>query len=660
MSVIDGVGMAAKTMSIQPLLSAMVTRSRAIGLLVFLLLPAAGSSFAQVTYSSGWTSWTGDGPWGSALHLSNAANATATIQDTGTEAFIIHKMGPDCGILQAVVDGNTASMKEIDTYASLVLWNKKTVIASNLTNGPHTVVVTVTGRKNAASSDALVQMIDAWTLGRGMWSTDKAWAWYKSKPWIVGWNYTPSTCVNAIEWWQDETHVSDSVIHRELGLGQQLGYNSIIVYLPYIVWVKDSAYLKTRFSRFLTIADSHHFTVSPVFFDDVNFKGTDPVLGDQGQPVPGQLMSQWTADPGPTLALSTAERPQFKRYVQDFIKTYGQDSRILMWDLYNEPGNSGMGIKTFPLVQLAFQWAREIGPAQPLTCSEWGNYINPWPYSLSDVCTFHGYTNNAGLSSDITKLYCTQRPIVSSEWLARKQGSNLLVDLPLFKRMGVGCFSWGFINGRMQCQYPWSNPVNGSVDPSGWFHDILYNSGKPYRPEEVDAIRKNFAHKTINWASGTTDGTLASKSGCTDPRYGQYDSMATIDNGSCSTLLAALVIQGCLDSTSHNYNPLATQNNAAMCSAVSVIAPPVVGRAQPLRGKPFDFIGGNRIRISPAGAMRLEVFGAGGRLVWSGKGEGPCTLNIGNLTRNGIYLVRVSGSGVNGGVSPLFMLDEPR
>jgi len=42
---------------------------------------------------------------------------------------------------------------------------KKTVIASKLTNGPHTVVITVTGRKNAAATGALVQLPDKWTPG---------------------------------------------------------------------------------------------------------------------------------------------------------------------------------------------------------------------------------------------------------------------------------------------------------------------------------------------------------------------------------------------------------------------------------------------------------------------------------------------------------------
>jgi hypothetical protein len=569
-------------------------------------------------------------------------------------------MGPDCGILQVVIDGQTSSMKEIDTYSPQVLWDKKAIIASNLTNGPHTLVITVTGRKNSAASAALVQIVDRWTPGRGQWSCEKAWDWYKTKPWIVGWNYTPSTCVNAIEWWQDETHVSDSSINRELGLAEQLGYNSVISYIPYIVWAKDSAYLKNRISRFLTIAASHHFTMTPVFFDDVNFTNpaVDPFLGNQGQPAAGLLMSQWTPCPGPTLAVSASARPNLKRYVQDIVKSFGQDNRILMWDMYNEPGNSGMGVRTFPLVDSAFQWARKMNPSQPLICSPWGDYSDPWPYDLSDITSFHGYTNAAGLQNDINTLKNAQRPIICSEWLARgSPGSNILTDLPIFKRNGVGCFSWGLINGRMQCQYSWTS-LGSYSNP--WFHDILYNIGKPYRADEVDAIRRNLAHKTINWVAGATDGSLVAKSGCTDPRYSQYDSMATNDNGSCSTLLSALVIPGCLDSTSKNYNPLATQNNATMCNASAVTSPPAAMTAEPPRWEPISFINGNRIRISGQGTMRVELFGISGRLVWSGKGEGPCVIDIGSPLKNAIYFARVSKNSGNTGASPMFRVNDLR
>lgn len=30
------------------------------------------------------------------------------------------------------------------------------------------------------------------------------------------------------------------------------------------------------------------------------------------------------------------------KYVKDFVGTFGKDPRILVWDLYNEPGSGGL------------------------------------------------------------------------------------------------------------------------------------------------------------------------------------------------------------------------------------------------------------------------------------------------------------------------------
>lgn len=633
-----------------------INLNRAYYLFAVVFLIAASSSFSQVTYSAtGWAERLGSGPWGDKLHSASTANATATIRDTGTEAFVVYRSGPQCGIFQAVVDGKTETMVEVDAYSPVELWNKKSVVASDLVKGPHTVVVTVTGKKNAKSSNTTISIVDKWTLGRGMWSAEKAWAWYKSKPWIVGWNYTPTTCVNSTEWWQDEKHVSDSSIHRELKIGEQLGFNSIIIYMQYLVWEKDSAYYKDRFKRFLDIAESHHFTVSPTFFDDVNFvcSGDDcgnSHLGDQGEPDPAKLMSQWGGSPGPSYVLNQNNYPKFKRYVQDFIRTFGQDKRILMWNLYNEPSNSGIGTRTFPLCELAFQWVREVGASQPLTISEWTGQGNGWPYNLSDICSFHGYINNGALSGAIDKLSSSQRPVLCTEWLARQAGTDIAKDLPLFKRLGVGNFCWSIINGRMHCERSWPSFSNSN---NPWFHDVLYNDGKPYRAEEVDAIFKNLAHKTINWLPGTADGSLVVKKGCTDPRYAEFDSMATSDDGSGKTLLPR-GIPGCMDPKSKNFCPFATESDPAMCNAVAVTQPSEARLTKMSSQKSFSFIGKNQIRILGQGLTRVELFSINGALAWDNTVEGPCVIALDRALKYGIYCARISGKDGNAVVTPLF------
>lgn len=44
-------------------------------------------------------------------------------------------------------------------------------------------------------------------------------------------------------------------------------------------------------------------------------------------------------------------------YVKDILTAFKKDTRILLWDVYNEPGNSGYGNKSMPLLKKIFTWA---------------------------------------------------------------------------------------------------------------------------------------------------------------------------------------------------------------------------------------------------------------------------------------------------------------
>jgi hypothetical protein len=53
----------------------------------------------------------------------------------------------------------------------------------------------------------------------GQWSVGKANDWYAKQAWIVGCNFVPSTAVNDVEIWQDETF-DLATIDKELGLAR--------------------------------------------------------------------------------------------------------------------------------------------------------------------------------------------------------------------------------------------------------------------------------------------------------------------------------------------------------------------------------------------------------------------------------------------------------
>ena len=320
---------------------------------------------------------------------------------------------------------------------------------------------------------------------------EEARQWYDRQPWLMGCNFVPSTAVNDTEMWQAETF-DPKTIDRELAWAEGLGYNSCRVFIQYIVWKQDPKGLKNRFDQFLSIAEKHKIRVMPVLFDDCAFDaGRDPYPGKQDDPVPGTSNARWVPSPGLRLVTDKSAWPELEKYVKDMVGSFSSDNRIVLWDLYNEPGNSRMGNKSLPLVEAAFDWARQARPSQPLTIGVWGGpkEISDRQIELSDVISFHFYGNNAGMKKRIADLKKHGRPVLCTEWMARTTGSKYETELPLFKQEKVGCYNWGLVNGRTQCQYPWGSPKD-APEPKVWFHDLLRRDGSPKNPDEIAFIRR--------------------------------------------------------------------------------------------------------------------------------------------------------------------------
>lgn len=82
-----------------------------------------------------------------------------------------------------------------------------------------------------------------------------------------------------------------------------------------------------------------------------------------------------------------------EKYVKDILSTFKNDNRILLWDLYNEPGNSDYNASSMPLLKDIFEWAWSVRPTQPLTAGIWydNKDFNEFQLNNSDVITFHNY-----------------------------------------------------------------------------------------------------------------------------------------------------------------------------------------------------------------------------------------------------------------------------
>ena len=328
------------------------------------------------------------------------------------------------------------------------------------------------------------------TIPAKVWSAENANAWYQQHKWITGANFLPSTAINQLEMWQAETF-DTATINRELGWAENIGFNTMRVFLHSIAWKQDAEGFKKRINQYLSISDRHHIQTLFVFFDDCWNKIAKP--GRQPEPKLGIHNSGWMQDPGQPLSYDTTLFPGLENYVKDILISFSKDKRILLWDLYNEPGNSNKKDSSFPLLRKVFQWAREVGPEQPVSVGLWAwdfENLNSFQLQNSDVITYHDYEEPLWHQRVIQMLKANGKPLICTEYMARPRNSRFSNILPLLKLENVGAINWGFVSGKSNTIYAWDTPIPTGDQPAEWFHDIFFKDGTPYRKDEINLIKK--------------------------------------------------------------------------------------------------------------------------------------------------------------------------
>lgn len=338
------------------------------------------------------------------------------------------------------------------------------------------------------------------------WSLEKAEEWQRDRGWRVGCNFTPSTAANQLEMWQVDTF-DRQTISRELSLAASIGLNTVRVYLHNLLFEKNSVAFLDRVDEFLDIAAGYGISTVPVLFDGV--WNTKPKLGVQPIPIALLHNSVWVQGPGSAIFYDNSRWNELQPYVHALLSRFKSDSRIVAWDVFNEPdqidtvtlraGSRELKIATATeLVSLIFEWCREINPAQPLTVGIWeykedghpaDNSLNSKILELSDIVSFHCYEPRARLEEIITALKTYARPLMCTEWLARSVGSG--VDLlDVFAAANVGAINWGLVDGKTQTRFPWRSWTEAVKDDEPWFHELFHADGTPYDVSEAETFQR--------------------------------------------------------------------------------------------------------------------------------------------------------------------------
>jgi hypothetical protein len=243
-------------------------------------------------------------------------------------------------------------------------------------------------------------------------------------------------------------------------------------------------------NKYLEIADSHNIKTIFVFFDDC-WNATYEA-GTQPEPKPGVHNSGWVRDPGDIFHEDTTMISMLEEYVKDILTTFKNDERIVIWDLYNEPGNSGYGNKSMRLLKKAFDWGWEVRPSQPMSVGVWNpglKDLNRFQLKNSDIITYHNYNGPEEHQSVIDSLKKYDRPLVCTEYMARRNNSLFQNIMPILKTENVAAINWGLVAGKSNTKYAWDEPIPDGSEPELWFHEIFRPDGTPYKQEEVDLIK---------------------------------------------------------------------------------------------------------------------------------------------------------------------------
>ena len=323
------------------------------------------------------------------------------------------------------------------------------------------------------------------------WSKEKARAWYSNQLWVSGCNFQPSSAINQIEMWQAGTFDAPT-IDKELGWAEELGFTTMRVFLSSVVWNNDAEGFKNRINQFLEISSKHQIKPMFVFFDDC--WNPESHIGKQSDPKPGIHNSGWVQDPSVSLRNDTTKLfPELEEYVKDILTTFKNDKRILLWDLYNEPGNSKHGITSLPLLRNVFKWARIVNPSQPVSAGIWYfdcNELNVFQAENSDIITYHNYSGVKEHQTEINYLKIFNRPMICTEYMARKHDSRFQNIMPLLKQNNIGAINWGFVSGKTNTIFAWDEPIPSGKEPELWFHDIYRQDHTPFDPDEINVIKK--------------------------------------------------------------------------------------------------------------------------------------------------------------------------
>jgi hypothetical protein len=178
---------------------------------------------------------------------------------------------------------------------------------------------------------------------------------------IRGAIYVPAGAYNSPQLWKN---FSLAETKRDFGYAKTIHLNALRMWASYEYWQTDPQKFQSEFDQMLGAAHDSGIRILISLFEN-----------DGVPPTPENM---WTTDPqkafdtqSPGHDIATGDKSQWeqpRKFVEWFMKRYGNDDRVLAVEVMNEP-NEGRGNQpgTVPFAMSMFQTAKSLQGTVPLT-----------------------------------------------------------------------------------------------------------------------------------------------------------------------------------------------------------------------------------------------------------------------------------------------------
>ncbi|MCL5005831.1 MAG: hypothetical protein M1404_04800 [Acidobacteria bacterium] len=252
---------------------------------------------------------------------------------------------------------------------------------------------------------------------------------------IRGFNYQPSWDFNgSVIWRQFKPELFD----LELGQGKRYfpGINTIRLWLSFDAFiggaVANQEVVAGHFETALRIANKYDLKVIPTLFNGWH---SVPDFGGVAQ----EMVKNWMDDRYPT-----TPRNVFVPYLEKFVGEHAADHRILIWDLCNEPFDSGVTPELLKWLKFLYRKCKELKATAPIgvgTPPSMDHLRLLLP--VSDVLTIHPYGNREFLAEALDLGQKTGKPVLATEccWGSTddlKRARIIETELSELQKAGIG------------------------------------------------------------------------------------------------------------------------------------------------------------------------------------------------------------------------------